>query len=299
MEPANKTGIALRSQVVPPNEIVKLAKIIDQSIISHLFLPDLPGGFDSLELSSACLGVTKGLKIGSGVFRPLEQDLRQVVRRLETLQAISENRYLLGVGTGDPGQNPGQKIAMLLQRLRDLYNDLTGASFQFPETYIATLRSGIAKRVAGKCDGIILNFCPPDFAKTIVSAVRESFSGKIETACYLKVFYSESETVTKRLAIEEFEKYNTLGQYHKMFEMIGISEDILMAARSLRGNNVVYPASLSLTSPLNPDTGELRSYLSRFREAGISLPCVYPYFSPNESFEFKEETVRSIISAAE
>lgn len=284
---------------MPPSEIVKLAKIIDQSIISYLFLPDLLGGFDSLELSSACLGVTKGLKIGSGVFRPLEQDTWQLVRRLKTLQAISENRYLLGAGTGDPGQNPAEKIAMLLQRLKDLREGFEGTSLRFPETYIAALRSRIAKHVAVECDGILLNFCPPEFAKSVVSAVRESFDGKIETACYLKVFYSESDTTAKRLAIDEFAKYNSLGHYHKMFEKIGISEDILTAARSLGEKDLKYPENLSLTSPVNPDVGELHSYLSKFREAGISLPCVYPYFSPKESFEFKEETVRGIISASE
>ena len=299
MESSRKSAIALRSQVVPPDEVVKLAKIIDQSIISHLFLPDISISFDSLELSSACLGVTKGLHVGSGVFRPLEHDVGQLERRLQTLQAISDNRYILGAGTGNPGENPGNKVAMLLQRLDELRSGFAGSEYRFPETYIATLRPGIARRVAGKCDGIILNFCPPEFAKTVVSAVRESFDGKIEISCYLKVFYSNSEATAKKLAIEEFVKYNTIPHYHSMFETIGVSEDILIAARSLESNNLIYPESLSLISPVNPSVDALRSYVSRFREAGVSLPCVYPYFSPNESFEFKENTTRSIISASE
>ena len=98
-----KTGIALRPAVIAPNEIVRLVKVIDQSTVSHLFIPDLPGSFDSLEISSACLGVTKGLRVGSGVFRLLEHDEKQLLRRLETLQAISGNRYLLGIGTRKSG----------------------------------------------------------------------------------------------------------------------------------------------------------------------------------------------------
>jgi len=296
---SQKTGIALRPQVIPPDEIVKLAKVIDQSSVSHLFIPDIPGSFDSLELSGACLGVSKGLRVGSGVFRPLEHDLVQLVRRLETLQAISENRYLLGIGTGNPGQNPKEKIRALIQRLDELRRDFSLKSASFPESYVATLRSGIAKEVSGKCDGILLNFCPAEFAETVVEAVRKSFSGKLETACYLKAFLSESEVTASKLAVAEFVKYDSLAHYHKMFERIGIAEEIGSAARSIEGNKVSYPEKLSKTSPVNPDLETLKEYISGFRKAGISLPVVYPYFPPQENFEFKLETIRTIISTTE
>jgi hypothetical protein len=298
MESGYKAAIALRSQVVLPDEIAKLAKIIDQSTISHLFLPDLPGGFDSLEISAACLGVSKGLRVGSGVFRPLEHELQELLRRLVTLQQISENRYLLGVGTGNPTQSPEQKISALLGRLEEIRNGFTQRSIPFPEVYIATLRSGIARQVAGKCDGIILNFCPPNYAKNLVDNVRSSFSGTVEAVCYLKAFFSKSQEVAKRLAIEEFVKYDMIPHYHKMFEKIGIIDEIRESARSLQGNSLYYSKELEATSPVNPDQSGLRDYVSAFRKAGITLPCLYPYFAPNESFEYKREIVQSIISAS-
>ncbi len=295
MDTSKTTGIALRPQVVLPGEIVKLAKVIDQSAITHLFIPDI--NFDSLDISAACLGVSKGLKVGSGVFRPLELEVRQLTRRLETLQALSENRYLLGIGTGNPGEDPKQKIHDLLGRLDEIRKEFSNSSFHVPESYVATLRAGIAKRAAGRSDGILLNFCPPEHAKAVVESVRKSFSGKIETACYLKAFFSESFESAKKLAIEEFVKYDSMGHYHKMFELSGIDEDIRAAARSLQGKDLEYSEKLAKASPVNPDVEELQEYVSKFREAGISLPCVYPYFVPDESFEFKLETIHSIISA--
>ncbi len=299
MEPTKKTAIALRPEIIPPHEIVKLAKIIDQSAVSHLFIPDIPFSFDSVEISGACLGVSKGLRVGSGVFRPLEHDLQQLVRRLGTLQSLSENRYLLGVGTGQPGQNPQQKISALLQRLEEIRSGFKESSIHFPESYVATLRVGIARQVAGKADGIILNFCPPEYATTVVGAVRKSYSGTLEVACYMKAFFSESEEAARRLAIAEFMRYDMLPQYHKMFERSGVSEDILAAARSLQGKDLHYSEKLRRACPVNPDLNELQKYISTFREAGISLPCIYPYFSPDENFEFKHGTISSIISAAE
>jgi len=296
MDSNKKTGVALRPQVIPPSEIVKLAKIIDQSAITHLFIPDI--NFDSLEISAACLGVSKGLRVGSGVFRPLEVDLHQLVRRLETLQALSENRYLLGIGTGDPGQNPGQKTDALLKRLEEIRKGFSEGLISFPESYVAALRAGIAKKAAGKSDGILLNFCPPGHAKAVVDSVLKSFSGKIETACYLKAFFSKSNESAKKLAIEEFVKYDMLGHYHKMFELSGLADEIRLAARNLHQKDFPYSEKLALTSPVNPDLNELRRYVSSFREAGISLPVIYPYFLSNESFEFKLETIQTVISAS-
>ncbi|HYB05038.1 MAG TPA: LLM class flavin-dependent oxidoreductase [Nitrososphaerales archaeon] len=295
MDSSKATGIALRSQVVSPREIVKLAKVIDQSPVTHLFIPDI--NFDSLEISAACLGVSKGLKVGSGVFRPLEWEVHQLTRRLETLQAFSDSRYLLGIGTGNPGPDPKQKIQDLLGRLDELRKEFDAGSFTFPESYVAALRAGMAKRAAGRSDGILLNFCPSEHAKAVVESVRKSFNGKIETACYLKAFFSKSLEIAKKLAIEEFVKYDNLGHYHKMFELSGLEDDIRAAARSLQGKDLQYSEKLAQTSPVNPDIDELREYVSKFREAGISLPSVYPYFDLDESFEFKLNTIHAIISA--
>ncbi len=295
LEPNKKTGIALRPQVVSPREIVKLTKVIDQSTITHIFIPDI--NFDSLDISAACLGVSKGLKIGSGVFRPLELDSRQLTRRLETLQALSDNRYLLGIGTGDPGPNPPKKVQELFDKLDQLKRNFSQSPIPFPESYVAALRSGMAKRAAGKSDGILLNFCPPDHARVVVDSLRKTFAGKIETACYLKTFFASSLEDARKLAIEEFVKYNTMGHYHKMFEVSGLDDDIRAGARTLNGKDLLYSQKLAQTSPVNPNIDEIRAYVSQFREAGISLPCVYPYFLPNENFEFKQECVQSIISA--
>jgi hypothetical protein len=290
-----KSGIALRPAVVAPNEIVKLAKVIDQSTVSHLFIPDLPGSFDSLEISSACLGVTKGLRAGSGVFRLLEHDEKQLLRRLETLQAISGNRYLLGIGTGNPGPTPEQKIDEMVKRLQEIKRDFRSSDgMLFPQSFVATLKIGIAKKVAGSCDGILMNFCSPAYAGGVAKSVRESYSGNLEIACYLKTFFSKSTETATKLAINEFENYNMLTHYHKMFEMDGVA-DLIRTAKSSQ----IYPDRLREISPVNPSQGELIEYVSRFREARVTIPCVYPYFAPRETFAFKLEIIQRIISSVE
>jgi hypothetical protein len=290
-----RAGIAFRASVVSPNEIVKLSKVIDQSPVSNLFVNDSYQGFDCLDICSAALGVSKGLSIGSGVIRLLEHDEQLLLRRITTLQELSGNRFVLGVGTGRPSPNPVERINQLLERIASLKNNFQkGGGAVFPKVFIATLKRGIARKVAGKSDGILLNFCSPDYAKSLIASYKQSFAGSAEFGCYLKVFYSKSKANANRLLIEEFKGYAQLPQYRKMFE----SDHALKAIEEpLRLSSGEVPQPLLRISVANPSTLELREYVSRFREAGVTLPCIYPYFASQDGFEFKSEIIRSIIEA--
>jgi hypothetical protein len=298
MQALNKTGIALRSTVFSPSEIVRVAKTIDQSGISHVFLPDIWMGYDSLELSAASLGVSKGLKIGPGIIRLHEQDPYQFLRKLKTLQALSENRFLLGIGTGEPGPDPKKKVMDMVENLRELKNQFSSTNgITFPEVYIATLKQGIAKTVAPDASGLLLNFCSASYASSLVQAVKASFSGNLHFACYLKVFFSRSQKAAERMMIQEFANYDSMLQYHKMFERDGVAADIAQSKVSLKNEQYAPTQSLLEISPVNPTKEELINYVSRYRKAGVTIPCIYPYFSPDEDYDYKLATVRMILSA--
>ena len=293
--PNEKMGIALRSSVVSPSEIVKFTKIIDQSRVTHIFLNDSSPDFDCLDICAASLGVSKGISVGSGVIRVLEHDEKLLLKRLKTLQEISGNRFILGVGTGSPGADPGQKIDLMLQRLQDLRKGFSADSTTtFPQLFIATLKMGIARRVAGKSDGILLNFCTPEYAGRLIQDYKQSFSGKTEFGCYLKVFCSKTDAIACKLLVKEFENYATIEQYRKMFERDGVLSEIRSASEYLQKNGSPPPALLRI-SLVNPSESELKEYLARFRDAGVSIPCIYPYFSQDDGLEFRMETIRSII----
>ncbi|MGI0092455.1 MAG: LLM class flavin-dependent oxidoreductase [Nitrososphaerales archaeon] len=294
--PSEKTGVAFRPKVISPNDIVKFAKVIDQSGVANIFVNDSALGLDCLDICAAILAVSKGVYAGSGVIRVLEHDEKLLLRRIQTLQSLSGNRFVLGIGTGSPGSNPREAINMMLERLSSLRKNYSreGGTL-FPKTFIATLKIGIARKVAGKSEGILLNFCSPKYAEKLVKDYRESFRGGTELACYLKVFFSKSDEVADRLLIEEFSGYATLGQYREMFELDGIVGDIKSAHESLSGHPEV-PSSLLQISLANPSNSELKQYVSSFREVGISLPCIYPYFSAHDDFDFRLETMRSIAS---
>ncbi|MDG6908005.1 MAG: LLM class flavin-dependent oxidoreductase [Nitrososphaerota archaeon] len=290
----SKLGIAFRSSVIQPGEIVKLTKIADQSRVTNIFVNESSADFDALEICSASLGVSKGLLVGSGVIRLLEHDETLLLKRLKTLQALSNNRFVLGVGTGSPGPNPGEKIDLMLQRLDSLRKNF-GMS-NFPKTFIAALKPGIAKKVAGFSNGILLNFCTPEHAGRVIAAYNRASSLPTEFACYLKLFYSRSEEAAKRLLVAEFGNYARLPQYRDMFRMDGVLDEAQSAPETLRKSGDVARSLLSI-SLVNPGKDELIEHISRYRKAGISLPCVYPYFSTNDDFEFRSRTIQTIVSS--
>jgi luciferase-like monooxygenase len=298
----DRFAIAFRSTVFDPGSIVELAKRLDNvRSLSHLFVPEgSQGGFTSLDICSGSLAVSSRLRIGSGVIRILEHDPGLLARRLLTLQQLSDNRFVLGIGTGRAGSDPKLTIRAMLDRLR-----LARGSFEtfaealpgvkMPDTFVATLRKGIAKAVIGHSDGILLNFCSPKHARNVITSLGNARRRPI-VSCYLKIFYSKDEATANRMLIEEFAGYDQNPSYHKMFESVGIAQEIGQANLFLRSGKRVRPSeNLKRISLANPTKRELVSYVTTFREAGVDLPCLYPYFEPSEDAAFKIEKVEEIV----
>ncbi len=282
--------------------MIQLAKMLDETErISYIFIPDIPGSFESLEISASALSVTEKIRIGSGVIRLLEYEQGNLLRRLETLQSISSNRFVLGVGTGNPGLKPAQRIRDMLQQLERIQqsfdrNPARSNGAEMPETFIATLRQRIALAVAGHSTGILMNFCSPRFAQNLIKSCKKTgATNDTVFGCYLKVFYSKDKQLADRLLIEEFAKYDQMQQYHDMFMLDGIADAIASANESLESKKSVrVPDELLKISLSNPSIGELIDHLKKYREAGVSLPCVYPYFPDNENEGFKMQTISKI-----
>ncbi len=114
--------------------------------------------------------------------------------------------------------------------------------------------------------------------------------------CYIKVFYSERDLVADRLLAEEFVKYDRLPQYHAMFEKDGVGELIASIRNGLTKQTVVIPDGLYRISLANPSRGELSDLIKRFRNSGVNLPCVYPYFSSNDSLKFKKSKMKEVMN---
>ena len=298
-----KIGFAVRPGVFSPQEIRETTSLLELSDrVSRIFVPDGRSGYESLEIASSILGLTIQVRTGSGVIRLLEHDPLLLTRRVQTLQALSSNRFILGVGTGSPGPQPGKSVTALVERLDELKKGFQGfpEGVKPPEIYVASLKLGIAKRVASKADGLILNFCSPKHASTLIEAVKAEKDTDVDFACYLKIFYSsQSNEAAQRLMLQEFLNYDSTPQYHEMFAQDGTAKAIssLKENEEWRTGSVDLPRELQAVSLANARSEELVGYLESFREAGVTLPVIYPYFPNGEESKFKLETVKGILKS--
>ena len=296
-------GFALRPGVFSPLEIKEIAVALELSDrVSRIFVPDMRIGYESLEIASSILALTKRVHSGSGVIRLLEHDPQLLTRRVQTVQALSSNRLVLGVGTGSPGPQPGKTVSTLLQRLDDLRKAFGGfpQGVKPPEIYVAALKLEIAKRAAIKADGLLLNFCSPQHAARLIQAVRIESGAGIDFACYMKISYSsQSDKAAQRLMLQEFLNYDSAPQYHEMFVQDGTAKAIstFKENEGWKSGPVDVPKELLRVSLANPESDELVQHMKAFRQAGVTLPVVYPYFPSGEDAMFKLETVNRIVKS--
>src|SRR5260370_22906517 len=136
-------GFALRPGVFSPREIRETAIALETSgMVSSIFVPDMRIGYESLEIASSILTLTNRAGAGSGVIRLLEHDPLLLTRRVQTLQALSSNRLIIGVGTGSPGPQPGKTVTAMLNRLDELKKGFHGfpQGSNPPEAYVSSLK---------------------------------------------------------------------------------------------------------------------------------------------------------------
>jgi alkanesulfonate monooxygenase SsuD/methylene tetrahydromethanopterin reductase-like flavin-dependent oxidoreductase (luciferase family) len=289
--------------VFSPHEIKETAVLLELSDrISRVFVPDHRSGYESLEIASSILALTKQISAGSGVIRLLEHDPLLLTRRVQTIQELSSNRLILGVGTGSPGLQPRKTISLMLQRLDDLKKAFQGfpQGVNPPEVYVAALKLGIAKRAASKADGLLLNFCSPKHAAKIAEGVKVERREGIDLACYLKIFYSsQSDESAQRLMLQEFLNYDAIPQYHETFVQDGTANAISSFRSNEEWRNGLFdvPKELLSVSLANPGRDKLARYVESFKQAGISLPVIYPYFPSGEASKSKIETVKAILKS--
>lgn len=299
-----RLAFALRPGVFSPQEIIQVAQPLDATEeIESIFVPDGRTGYESLEIVSSILSATKRIRAGSGVIRLLEHDPQLLLRRIQTLQAVSSNRFNLGVGTGTPGPSPSNSISATLEKLEELKKGFRSFpnGIEPPKTYVATLKPRIAQRAANRADGILMNFCTPQHASKIIDAARTHYTSDLEFACYLKLFFSSKDDVTaRRLLVQEFLNYDSTPQYHEMFIQDGTADSISKFRRTnhWKHGRLEVPNVMLETSIANPSDDELSQYVQSFRRADVTLPVAYPYFPTDENSDFKRKTLERIIDAA-
>ena len=275
-------GIALRSTVFPPDLIVPISSELDDSF-SSVWFPAVSAGLDPLDLCALSLGATKRVNAATGVIRLPEHDLTLLARRADALSESSGNRFILGVGTGPlRGRTAVNQLVDLTKKLRASCHNTPPAP-----VYFAALGPKMVQAAFENADGALLNFCSPRYASSVTSRHVSKKRDGFRVACYVKLFFSEDESEARRMLVKEFIHYDSLPQYHKMFEAMGISKtlDAFKDAQEVTEGHIT--EEILEISMDNPTQKEVLELLERFREAGVDTPVVYPYVAGSDDYKLQ------------
>lgn len=271
-----KVGFALRSSVFAPSLLPSLVPTLDDSGVDSVWFPSVGPFYDALDLCGISLGLSRRIRVGTGVIRPKDYPLEALLARVRTLNEASGGRFILGLGTGRAvGRTAIQELIRTAGKLRT--SRWNGSR---PPVFFAALRSGMLRAAFLNAEGAILNFCPPRFVAKILPS--DLWSEKFTLGCYVKLFFAQDDRVASGMLADEFRAYDALPQYHAMFEEIGVSGSIENLGE---GSTDGIPADLLEISTANPSDGQITAALAGFREAGVDLPIVYPYVTGDEGFK--------------
>jgi hypothetical protein len=279
-----KTGIALRSTVFNRSSVAKLVKVLDSSALHSVWFPSVGPGFDALEMSRVSLKITQRLFVGTGVIGSGEHDPAKLVPRVQSLEATSSGRFVLGLGTGTGTGHAA--IEGLLKAASDFRDRYIGPG---PPIFFAALKRTMLLAAFRHADGAILNFCSPGYVGKIVRTDKPK--GNFTLSCYIKLFFAGDISIATRMLVEEMKTYNNFPQYRSMFEEIGVSRVIDALAPGSSVSERLMEISLA-----NPTDAEIQKLVDEFRNVGVDLPILYPYVSGSE--EYKASVVERLASLA-
>jgi 5,10-methylenetetrahydromethanopterin reductase len=262
------TAFTIRDPL-PWSDVAAIAREGEALGYAAVFLPET-GGRDTLATLTGLAGETSTLLLGTGVIPKAARTPKLAAMAAATVQERSGGRHILGVGTG--GAAPGA-LDRLRTYVEEIRQHLDGAALDLSAAvpiWIAALGPK-AVRLAGEiADGVILNWCTPERVAEARDAIRTSAAkagrdpDAVSTAVYVRASFSDRAGEALLAAASEYASYPA---YARQFRQMGVdpTPEMVVDAVCLRGGRA-----------------RASERLEAYREAGATLPVVYPVLAPGE-----------------
>ena len=167
------------SPVVTLDELLELARLVDDAKVGRLGISDVALFRDSSQLQVLCAAATRRVRIGSLVTNPYVRHPAIVAAALGTLNEVSNGRAFLGIGVGAglsgigvEQQRPAPLLEEFLVAVRELLSgqevNLDGPAYRFkgarlqadiagPVPVVIGTRSRLVSRLAGRmADAVVV-----------------------------------------------------------------------------------------------------------------------------------------------
>ncbi|GBC72207.1 Putative coenzyme F420-dependent oxidoreductase [archaeon HR03] len=327
MGEGEELGLCIRSVDLTPQQFIEVAKRAEELGYSSLWMTEEMSRASPITLAAAALH-TKRIKLGAAILNIFARTPMATAMEAATLQELSQNRFILGLGVGGPDisrkghgadiSNPVQKMSEYIEIVRKF---LTGERLNYAgrhyrvdgvrlwikqprptEIYLAALNPQMLTLAGAKADGLILNLFDPRAAEYVHKAINKGLKNSHDQNRPFKKFSfvlaaasSEPEYFSALKRSVAF--YLSSPAYRRIMREAGHGEAVERFATVLetRGREAA-------VETIDDDVVEsvsvicdrdVSDQLERYRKAGVT-PLIYPQPRPGNEYQ----DILSILAAA-
>jgi alkanesulfonate monooxygenase SsuD/methylene tetrahydromethanopterin reductase-like flavin-dependent oxidoreductase (luciferase family) len=284
-----RTGLALRDPI-PWHDFVQVVETAEQAGYETLFVPEIAGR-EAFATLAALAGRTEALRLGTGVVPVPARRVSTLAMAAATVQELSGNRLVLGVGSGHPDPASLDRVASAVRALRSAF---AGAPLHEgfvlalkperpPPIWLAALGDRMIALAGEVADGVLLNWCNPSRvarARELVGegAVRAGRDpASVTVGVYVRACLGHEDDVALAALRAAAVQYASMPHYRRQMEEMGLGDAARSAADAqARGRPDEVPEELVRELCLMGEPHAAGERLQGFRDAGADLPVVYP-----------------------
>ena len=290
---------ALTNAVRTLDESVSRAREAERLGYESIWVTQMPDARDAAVVLAAYAAATQWVRFGTGVLPIYTRHPTAMAQMAATLDELSAGRFILGIGVSHratvdgmwglklehPADAMREYISIVRATLADGSAQVDGKFFSAHSFYSGPRRSSLPIMIsalsprmlelAGElADGVVLWMCGPSYIREVVlphvAAGREK-AGKsmdgFEVVAAIQTSLTTNPDGARGVFRQVVERYSNLPFYRKVMDASGYAQELAA------GN--VSDAMIDDLSALG-DEAQIKQSLARYRDAGVTLPCVFP-----------------------
>jgi probable F420-dependent oxidoreductase len=276
MQAIGRLGVWYPTQRFAPDALARFARRVEALGYAALWYPESTG-YEALSQGAFLLCSTSRLLVGSSIANIYARDAFTARQGQMTLQAISGDRFILGLGVSHApmvqnlrGHAYGKPVATMRAYLEGVRGD--GAPLFAPErtAVIAALGPRMLELAAELTRGAIPYNVTPEHTRTARQAL-----GPERWLCVEQMICLESDPATaRRVAAKELARYLTLDNYRNNWFRCGFTPDDLERGGSPRFLDAMVAWG---------DEAAIRRRVQEHFDAGADHVCIQPVHADGDA----------------
>lgn len=266
---------------------------------------------DSLTVLMAYAGVSRGVRLGTGVVPIFSRTPATMAQTAATIDEHSGGRMVLGLGVSHRvtvenwhGATIDKPVTQMREYVSAVRAILRGEeppdSERFPTKfafmgygaraelpiYVAALSPNMIRLAAELADGVMLWLCSPAYIReTVIPALRTGLAkagrdeDSFDVVAAVPVGVSDDPDAARATFRQDLIPYASLPFYRSMLEASGFAEDLTAFDQGMAAGDVERAKAGLSDRMLDElagigDADAARAAVRRYQEAGVTSPCV-------------------------